>query len=54
MDDDKSISIDYEEIIDLYETHLNHKWKKTNDDNVQEATVISEYYEIILQRLEDN
>ena len=29
MDDDESIPIDYEEIIDLDETHLNHKRKKT-------------------------
>jgi hypothetical protein len=44
MVDDESIPIDYEEIIDLDETHLNHKRKKTNVDNVQEAIVSSEYY----------
>ena len=44
MVDDESILIDYEEIIDLDETHLNHKRKKTNVDNVQEAIVNSEYY----------
>jgi hypothetical protein len=44
MVDDESIPIDYEEIIDLDETHLNHKRKKTNVYNVQEAIVISEYY----------
>ena len=37
MVDDESIPIDYEEIIDLDETHLNQKRKKTNVDNVQEA-----------------
>jgi hypothetical protein len=44
MDDDESIPIDYEEIIDLDETHLNHKRKKKNVDNVQQAIVSSEYY----------
>jgi hypothetical protein len=44
MVDYESIPIDYEEIIDLYETHLNHKRKKTNVDNVQEAIVSLEYY----------
>jgi hypothetical protein len=44
MVDDESIPIDYEEIIDLDETHLNHKRKKTNVDNVQEAIVSSKYY----------
>jgi hypothetical protein len=44
MVDEESIPIDYEEIIDLDETHLNHKRKKTNVDNVQEAIVSSEYY----------
>jgi hypothetical protein len=44
MADDESILIDYEEIIDLDETHLNHKRKKTNVDNVQEAIISSEYY----------
>ena len=44
MTDDESIPIDYEEIIDLDETHLNHKRKKTNVDNVQEAIISSQYY----------
>jgi hypothetical protein len=44
MIDDESIPIDYEEIIDLDETHLNHKREKTNVDNVQEAIVSLEYY----------
>jgi hypothetical protein len=45
MADDESIPIDYEEIIDLYETHLNHKRKKENVvDDVQEAIISSEYY----------
>jgi hypothetical protein len=44
MVDDESIPIDYEEIIDLDETHLNNKRKKTNVDNVQEAIISSEYY----------
>jgi hypothetical protein len=44
MFDDESIPIDYEEIIDLDETHLNHKRKKTNVYNVQEAIVSLEYY----------
>ena len=44
MVDDESIPIDYEEIIDLDEIHLNHQRKKTNVDNVQEAIVSSEYY----------
>ena len=44
MVDDKSVPIDYEEIIDLDEAHLNHKRKKTNVDNVQEAIVSSKYY----------
>jgi hypothetical protein len=44
MADDESIPIDYEEIIDLDEIHLNHKRKKTNVDNVQEAIVSLEYY----------
>ena len=44
MDEDDSIPIDYEEIIGLDETHLNHKRKKTNVDNVQEDIVSSEYY----------
>jgi hypothetical protein len=35
MVDGESILIDYEEIIDLDETHLNCKRKKTNVDNVQ-------------------
>ena len=35
MVDDESILIDYEEIINLDETHLNHKRNKTNVDNVQ-------------------
>jgi hypothetical protein len=45
MDDDDSIPIDYEEIVDLDETHLNHKRKKKNViDDVQEAIVRSKYY----------
>jgi hypothetical protein len=45
MADDESIPIDYEEIVDLDETHLNHKRNKTNVvDDVQEAIVISKYY----------
>jgi hypothetical protein len=44
MVDDESIPIDYEEIIDLDETHLNHKRKKTNVDNAQESIASSEYY----------
>jgi hypothetical protein len=44
MDDDESIPIDYEEIVDLYETHLNHKRKKTNVDDVQEPIFTSKYY----------
>jgi hypothetical protein len=44
MVDDESIPIDYEDIIDLDEKHLNHKRKKTNVDNVQEAIISSEYY----------
>jgi hypothetical protein len=44
MVDDESIPIDYEEIIDLDETHLNHKRRKINVDNVQEAIISSEYY----------
>jgi hypothetical protein len=42
--DDKSIPIEYEEIIYLHETHLNNKRQKTNIDNVQEAIVSSQYY----------
>jgi hypothetical protein len=44
IDDDESTPMDYEEIIDLYETHLNHKRKKTNIDDVQEAIISLEYY----------
>jgi hypothetical protein len=44
MVDDESIPIDYEEIIDLDETHLNHKRKKTNVDDVQESIISLEYY----------
>ena len=45
MVDDESIPIDYEEIVDLYETHLNHKRNKENVvDDVQEAIVSSKYY----------
>jgi hypothetical protein len=44
MVDDDSIPIDYEEIIDLDEIHLNHKRKKKNVHNVQEAIIILEYY----------
>ena len=41
MVDGESIPIVYEEIIDLDETHLNHKRKKTNVDNFQETIVSS-------------
>jgi hypothetical protein len=41
MDDDEYIPIDYEEIIHLDGTHLNHKRNKTNVDNVQEPIVSS-------------
>jgi hypothetical protein len=41
MVDDESIPIDYEEIIDLDEIHLNHQRKKTNVDIVQEVIVSS-------------
>ena len=34
MANDEFVPIDYEEIIDLDETHLNRKRKKTNVDNV--------------------
>jgi hypothetical protein len=44
MVNDESIPIDYEERIDLDQTHLNHKKKKTNVDNVQEIIVSSEYH----------
>jgi hypothetical protein len=44
MDDDESIPIDYKEIIDLDETHLNHKRKKKMVDNVQEAIASSKFY----------
>jgi hypothetical protein len=44
MDDDESIPIAYEEIIDLDETHLNHKRKKINVDDIQEAIASLEYY----------
>jgi hypothetical protein len=40
-----AIPIDYEEIVYLDETHLNHKRKKENVvDDVQEAIIISKYY----------
>ena len=41
---DDSIPIDYKEIIDLDETHLNHKRKKVNVDNVQESFISLKYY----------
>jgi hypothetical protein len=45
MANDESIPIDYEEIVDLDETHLNHKRKKSIFfDDVREAIVSSEYY----------
>jgi hypothetical protein len=44
MAEDDSIPIDYEEIIDLDETHLNHKRKKENVVDDKEAIVRSEYY----------
>jgi hypothetical protein len=44
MTEDDSIPIDYEEIIDLDETHLNHKRKKTNVVDDDEVIVSSEYY----------
>jgi hypothetical protein len=43
-DEDDSIPIDYEEIIDLDETHLNHKRKKENVVDDEETIVSSEYY----------
>jgi hypothetical protein len=48
---DESIPFDYEEIIDLDETHLNHKRKKENVvDDVQQVIVSSEYYNEIPNR----
>ena len=44
MTEDDSIPIDYEEIIYLDETHLNHKRKKTNVVDDEETIVSSEYY----------
>jgi hypothetical protein len=44
MVDDDSIPIDYEEIVDLDETHLNHKRKKSNVVGDEEAIVSSKYY----------
>jgi hypothetical protein len=47
---DDSIPIDYEEIVDLDETHLNHKRKKANVvDDVQESIISSAYYSEILK-----
>ena len=44
MADDDSIPIDYEEIVDLDETHLNHKRKKENVFDDEEVIVNSKYY----------
>jgi hypothetical protein len=44
MNDDDSIPIDYEEIVNLNETHLNHKGKKTNVVDNEEVIINSEYY----------
>jgi hypothetical protein len=44
MDEDDSIPIDYEEIIDLDETHLKHKRNKSNVVDDEEVIVNCEYY----------